>query len=877
MLFFVLDVSIVQGQEIIISGIVKNKKHKTMSDISVNLMNARDSTIIAYTFTDNNGKYQLRTKSKVPFFLISISAFDVKEEIKKIDNRTQVVNFIATMEMIQLDEVTVKATKIWGAKDTVNYSVAAFKGKKDIVIGDVLKKMPGIEVAESGAITYKGKAINKFYIENMDMLQGRYGIATNNISANDIATVQVLENHQPIKALEKTEYSDKAAINLKIKEGKKGVFSMTALLGLGADEDLLWQEELTGMYFSKKRQHISAYKTNNNGSNIYKELHSFTANNIIRNLKMSDVHQPTPPSIRFERYNFNNTQAATINNLFKLSNEAELTGNLIFYHNKDRRNSFARTSYLLPNRESKIIVEDISSQNTTNSLEGELRYHLNTEYTYLNNYFTVSANWEDNIGEINTSEYVQQQLDNKSFSIKNRTHWIKRGKDVTGIEIISNNGYKTQPHNLAIKPGLYANHFNNGEKFSELTQHIRSNAFASYNNFYLLSAWVLGDLHINPNARINIDYQTLCSDLDITTNSNSVRPITSKDMRNDIVWTGIETGVSFDVTYNREKMKFNLRIPLDYRSALITNHLNTEKKQTFGKVYFQPSLSIKYNFTSQLEGSIGASCYTQTPELPSLYTGYILQSYRNLNHYDTKFFDTNTFYSSAEIAYKNVLDMFFVGLSSTYSHYKSEGTYGQIFDNNLSITQLLMQPNIGETFAIKGRMSKGFYWKGLSFSTDVALGNSNSENLRQNELVNYKNRWIKANAKIDIKPFNWLTTEYKTSLYHNQGKTSTGEQFPVIKSLTQRGSINIALPFDISLDGTFEHYYNSALQGNKNFSLADLGMNYTYKKVKFTLEWTNILNTKKYISAYYGTLNSYYSEYKIRPMAVMLKVRFKLL
>ena len=99
--------------------------------------------------------------------------------------------------------------------------------------------MPGIDVQGSGQITYKGKPINKFYIENLDMLQGRYGIATNNISANDIATIQVLENHQPIKALEKTQFSNDAAINLKIKEGKKGIFSMMAMLGLGTDKSFL--------------------------------------------------------------------------------------------------------------------------------------------------------------------------------------------------------------------------------------------------------------------------------------------------------------------------------------------------------------------------------------------------------------------------------------------------------------------------------------------------------------------------------------------------------------------------------------------------------------------------------------------------------------
>ncbi len=129
--------------------------------------------------------------------------------------------------------------------------VDAFRDSTDIVIGDVLKKMPGIVVKESGQIEYRGKPISKFYIENMDMLQGRYGIATNNISASDVATVQVFENHQPIKALEDIAFTDDAAINLKLKPGAKGNFTGMADVGSGIDNQFLWNSTLTGMYFSK--------------------------------------------------------------------------------------------------------------------------------------------------------------------------------------------------------------------------------------------------------------------------------------------------------------------------------------------------------------------------------------------------------------------------------------------------------------------------------------------------------------------------------------------------------------------------------------------------------------------------------------------------
>ena len=476
----------------IFTGEIFNKKQQPIQDVSVMLMLPKDSTIIGYVMSDENGSYKLTYNGNVEHLLIAISAFDIKQQFKKVDNRTQRVNFVADEGSIVIEEVIVKPTKMWGGKDTINYSVAAFKSKKDIVIGDVLKKIPGINVKESGEITYKGKAINKFYIENMDMLQGRYGIATTNVSADDISTVQVLENHQPIKALDKTEFSNSAAINLKIKEGKKGIFSIMAMLGLGMDKGLLWQEELTGMYFGKGRQHLSTYKASNNGTDISKELRSFTADNTIGELQITHVQQPSPPSIRFERYNFNNTHAVTTSNLFKLKNEAEVNVNLIFYNNKDRRHSYARTSYLLPGDSIQVITEDISAQNTTNNIEGEFRYNLNKDRNYFNNYLNISANWDNGTGEVQTLQQVGQQLDNKSFSANNTTHWIKRGETEKGMELLLKNVYHTQPHRLTISPGLYPDLFNNGTDYDFLTQNVRYNAFASNNRFSFLSAIVIG-------------------------------------------------------------------------------------------------------------------------------------------------------------------------------------------------------------------------------------------------------------------------------------------------------------------------------------------------------------------------------------------------
>lgn len=81
---------------------------------------------------------------------------------------------------IELKEVKVKSDRVHEHGDTTTYIVGAYANSNDRSIGDVIAKMPGFDVDKStGKISYEGKPISKFYIEGLDMLGGKYGVATN--------------------------------------------------------------------------------------------------------------------------------------------------------------------------------------------------------------------------------------------------------------------------------------------------------------------------------------------------------------------------------------------------------------------------------------------------------------------------------------------------------------------------------------------------------------------------------------------------------------------------------------------------------------------------------------------------------------------------
>ena len=100
-----------------------------------------------------------------------------------------------------------------------------------------------------------------------------YNLANNNLSANAVSKVEILENHQPVKVLDSLEFSERASINIKLKNDI--TISGTATAGMGA-APLLWHTKITPMIFTKKRQAIVSYQSNNTGSDVSGQIRNFS-------------------------------------------------------------------------------------------------------------------------------------------------------------------------------------------------------------------------------------------------------------------------------------------------------------------------------------------------------------------------------------------------------------------------------------------------------------------------------------------------------------------------------------------------------------------------------------------------------------------------
>ncbi len=870
-----LSLSAVYGQTpIIIKGNVKNTQNENMSQILVTIKQMPDSTLLKYAYSDQNGNYELAYSGKESDLLLVASGLGIATQTKKISNQNQIVNFIVKEEEFQLKEVVVKPEKIYYSKDTINYLVSAFSNEKDVVIGDVLKKLPGINVAESGQITYQGQPINKFYIENMDLLNGRYGIATQNISAKDVATVQVMENHQPIKAIDSLRISDQAAINLKLKEGAKGAFGMMAQLGIGA-APFLWNDELTGMYFSRKKQHISAYKTNNTGNDLSNELSSFTSEFNLPTEAVTSILMPAPPDINKSRYFFNNSHAATVNNLFNLGKDKELNFNLIYYNDYEKRQNEAVSSYYINNDSILKIDEMIRSAVNTNRIEAEVRYNKNREAHYFNNLLNVEGSWENRNGIIRNQNPIDQEMYRPSFKVQNILNWINRLNN-GGFELYSQTGFRNTPHNLTITPGIYTDWLNDGVEYAHLRQDASIQTFISKNNLRFLTPFRLGQIVLHPIFGVNAEINNLTSELYPCNEQYQPIAIMPDSMKNDIRRSHLQVQAGLNLDYKIGTFKFNAFFPVNYDLYRLDNKLFQEDNETLNRFHFEPLLGIQYVLSRKITIGANASISQGMNGIYELYNGYILQTYRYLNHFNSQLAGLSHASISAKIGYKDIIRMFFADLNVAYYLNKNSITYSQLFEDYLSVLSSVYQPNSSNTIGVAGKANKGFDWMRLTADASFTYVRRTAQQVRQEQLVDYRNNQYSVAVRLSAAPATFLIISYSGTGQTNRSIIAGERAFLPIRSFTQSLNVDCKLFNKVMLGTHVEQYVNSAIQNGKSLFFADLFLTHTWKQMRFELNWTNIFDTKNYMQAYYDNLNEYASVYRIRPSEVVLKVKMKL-
>ena len=210
-----------------------------VGDATVSLVNASDSSLVAFTRTDSAGNFSFH-QLKPGKYRLSASQVNFHpkwknfEAIADVDLGTLYMKDKSIMESVT---VTAQRPPVVVNGDTLEFNAEAFKTKPNAVVEEMLKKMPGVEVDKDGTIRVNGKRISRVLVNGKDFFNGDPKMATRNLAADAIDKVQVFDKQSDQSEFTGIDDGNKTpTINLQLKKDKKNAAFGKATLAAGTKD-----------------------------------------------------------------------------------------------------------------------------------------------------------------------------------------------------------------------------------------------------------------------------------------------------------------------------------------------------------------------------------------------------------------------------------------------------------------------------------------------------------------------------------------------------------------------------------------------------------------------------------------------------------------
>ena len=900
-MLFALTALTAHAQKTVIEGTVLDAQGKTV-DAYVTVAPKGTGNILGFADTDAKGYYKLEFTTQADSVTVTASGLAIGNQVKIVKNQSQRLDFRVKEKTVQLKEVSVRAQKIRQNGDTINYLVGAYQQQGDRVIGDVLKRMPGIEVADNGGIKYNGKAIKKFYVEEMDLLQGRYGLATNNINASDVATVQVLENHQPVKMLQGKELSDDVAINLKLKDSAKGTVAINTMLGGGVQhaggwhigsrplddgqtvigQNPLWTAEVVGMYFAKRRQNMTLYKGNNTGDDVSKELtqHYSSINSVsLYPFCPTGTVMPSGSGLPQKRTFDNHSHILTMNHLEKPNKDTELGLNIAYYNDRIRREGNSVGDQFISDDSRLLTSETMTSETKVNNLNVQARYNWNAQNGFLANVLKFDTNWNsDRVdGQLSSertgtapvnygNNHVRQHFDRPQLTVSNTFNTIRNiGKNTFDLHFSA--GYSHRPNTLTVGIDSLLQGTQTAYSQDVNSHHIAGRFNTSY------GIRVADVFRFNYGISASANLHGIVTDLDGFT-----PPAGNNQLSNDLWYNTYCLALGQSYKYETPDLDITLGLPLELYTQTLDDKIRKDK-HGYTHLLFFPSLSMNWSITRDLWFNAGAS-YSKTVGDPGgIYSGYIMSNYRAFQRsYVEQLSETKNYGANVGLRYRSAIRALFANVGFNYRRTHDNQIYGYNYEGATSVVQAVNQPTTASSYSVSGEASKGFDFLRSTIRVFGGYGLSESERLISQSLYQYRAHNIRFGGALSFSPFEWLGVVYTSGFSQSFSYTEGHRDEAVrVKSNTQRLSMSVYPTKTLTLTLAAEDNYNNLTAENRHAWFGDATAKLKLKHIDLELQLNNLFDQRQYTRVNYSGLDIYTQTSQLRPRNIIGTIRFKLL
>ncbi len=873
------------AQTITFAGFVKDSTGNKLAAASLVAANAKTKVFQGYSITDENGQFELAFK-KNETYVVKVTYMGYKPVVDTVQTKETDIfkSYTLKPDQNQLDGVEVKYEMPVQVKgDTIVYNADSFTTGNEKKLGDVMKKMPGIEVAKDGTVKVEGKEVKKIMVEGKDFFDGDSKLATKNIPAKAVKKVEVLRNYNENTQMKDFEDNEESyAINIRLKKGQKKFWFGEVSAGAGTQEKYILHPKL--FYYSPKRTYNIIADINNIGSPplTWREMFKLTGGFSSRMRKSGATFTMNSSGLGFsmlqnDRAKYQDNEFGAFNYNITASPHLNLKGFII--------GSLAKTEMLTETGRvytTNDITEQIIDSHIQNNQTGVAKFDLNYEPNEnLNIKYGIMAKLSGVTEQAKTlSTVTGATLENKEEDTGNINQKFELYKTLPSENLISLEIQHEYNKNIPLAEAISTNEFFatsslinlSPQNTYDLIQHksFSGNKIATLFDYYL----ILNDVsHLDFSLGHQYITQDFTSSITQKLDNETEVTLAPDFLKNDAQYrfSDLYGGLHYKLLW--KKFLFRPALNLHYYDLKDTQFGDVKKQNQWALL---PSMSIKYTFKRGKRLYFNYKLTNNFADISQYAKAYVLSGYNRLKG-GNRYLDN---------VYKHQFNLRYSSYSfSKFSFMYAGLTYTKA-QNSIRTKSILLQTDIislpvninnpDENFSINVRYSKRY------MTWNYKVGATGGKNIYYSIINNTETKSVSYNQNYTttfssnfsgffnfdigyILNINDFETSYKNATYitHNPNMVL---EFNFFKNTTL-----LKAKYD---------YYNyrdkNHVINNYAFLSAELYYQKEGSKWEFVLSGQNLLQNHSLNSESLSELMIATSRYYVQPQYWLLKINYKL-
>ena len=864
-----------------ISGKIEDKLKQPLVSASVILKDSIGK-IVTYTFSDDLGKYSLKT-DKMGKYILSVTFMGFEQEntdlILKDKSESIKIDVVLLSKTVELEPIVIKTVRpITIDGDKIIFDAKSFSQGDEQVIEDLLKKIPGLNVSSDGTIKFGNQEVEKVMINNDDMFDKGYKILTKNMPVNPINKIELLQNYSNNKHLKGIENSDKVALNLTLKEDFERQWFGNLQLGYGLASENRYEAKGNLMNFGNKSKYYFLTNLNNIGYDAVGDI-----DNLIRPIKQGEPASlgdnqsaysllkfgEDLPNLKKKRINLNNAKILSLNSIFTLSEKVKLK--VLGFLNTDE-NDFYRTKFQSFSTGTSLFEnkEDFFGRKTQLTGFGkiDLTYDISNKRTLEYTGKLNKSNFKDRSDLIFNGKLLNEKLNSNNLLIDQKLVFTNRFKDNKVLLMTGRYINEETPQNYMVNQFIFSNLFSeNADNISQFSKNKMQ--------FYGFEAHLLDKkengslLEIKIGNQLRID--NLISNLQLK-NDNIIlsNPI---GYQNNNLYSSNDLYLSGKYRIKLNKFSLFSELGLHQLFNSLENTTNIRKQNPF---FINPKIGFDLKLNEKNKIISSYSFNTTNATILDIYENFIQTGFRSFTRGNNDFNQLNSSNAILNYTYGNWGDKFFANTFILYSKYHDFFSTNSVIAQNYTQSEKILTKD-RDLFSVSSNIDR--FFSPIKSNLKLTLGYSH---------INFKNIVNNSNLR-EIKNNNVdygfeLRSAFKGVFNYHFGSKWNNNKVSVMavsNSFTDNMTF-LDLSFRINEKMNFQiqserYYFGNLDKSNNTYYFLDLEGKYVLRENKITLylSGNNLFNIKAFENYNITDISVSKTVYRLQSRYVLLKLEYR--